>query len=283
MGFRKNQLRTFHLALLAVVFFAQAVRAQPVLLQIRPHIGDTLRMHLSQSVEMTGTTRRGGRDSSTSSMTTSIEVYTRAIAEQWTSGGTLMQSITDSVAMTPASLASLNDLKRRTMQAKHVWVRVSTDGAMEIVDDADPNSELRHIFGEMPAMLARGPVAVGEKWTREMQIPLSGDPGTLGSVRATFRLDSLGRNGDVAFISMHGTMSRINVPGAPPPGAGYATSGVLSGTIQIDRRLGWITDSKSSIIVRSTIGDPARKGVAQGAPMQVRTKITQWIRAMRTR
>lgn len=254
------------------------------MLQIRPHIGDTLRMHLTQSVELSGTTRRGGRDSATSSMTTSIEVFTRAIAYQWTSGGTLMQSITDSVAMIPASPGSLADLKRRTMEAKRVWVRVSTDGAMEIVDDSDPNSELRHIFGEMPAMLAREPVAVGEKWTREMQIPLSGDPGAMGQVRATFRLDSLGANGDVAYISMHGTMSRSNSPGGAPAGAGYATSGTLSGTIQINRRLGWITDSKSSIIVRSTIAAaPARKGEPQGAPMQVRTKITQWIRAMRTR
>src|SRR5207237_7687876 len=109
------------------------------------------------------------------------------------------------------------------------------------------------IFGGMPAMLARQPVRVGEKWTREMQIPLSGDPGALGSVKATFRLDSLGRNGDIAYVSMHGTMSRINATGAPPPPTGYTTSGTLTGTIQIDRRLGWITDSRSSIIVRSTI------------------------------
>lgn len=272
-------------ALLAVGFLAQVAVSQPVLLQIRPHIGDTLRMHLSQSVEMTGTTGRGGRDDpSNSSMTTSIEVFTRAIAHQWSSGGTLMQSITDSVAMTPAAPGSLADLKRRTMQAKRVWVRVSTDGAMDIVDDDDPNGELRHIFGEMPAMLSREPVAVGQKWNREMQIPLSGDPGAMGSVRATFRLDSLGRNGDVAYISMRGTMSRVNSRGAPAPAAGYATSGTLSGTIQIDRRLGWITDSRSSIIVQSTIAAaPARKGEPQGAPMQVRTKITQWIRAMRTR
>jgi len=277
MGLKKT-------ALLAVVFLSQGAFAQPILLQIRPHIGDTLRMHLSQSVEMTGTAQRGGRDSTTSSMTTSIEVFTRAIAEQCGSSGTLMQSITASVAMTPASAASLADLRRRTMQAKRVWVRVSPDGAMEIVDDADPNSELRHIFGEMPAMLAREPIAVGAKWTREMQIPLSGDPGTLGEVRATFRLDSLGRNRDIAYISMHGTMSRINAPRASPLGAGYATSGMLAGTIQIDRRLAWITDSKSSIIVRSTItANPARKGAPRGAPMQVRTKITQWIRAMRAR
>jgi len=82
------------------------------------------------------------------------------------------------------------------MQAKRVMVRVSPDGAMEIVDDDDSNSELRHTFGEMPAMLAREPVAVGEKWTRENADSAERDPGAIGSVRATFRLDSLGRNGD---------------------------------------------------------------------------------------
>ena len=83
---------------------------------------------------------------------------------------------------------------------------------------------------------------------------------------------------------MRGTMSRINTPGAAPAGPGYGTTGQLTGTIQIDRRLGWITDSKSSIIVRSTIAaNPSREGAAERAPMQVQTKITQWIRAMRAR
>jgi len=266
-----------------LVLLAHAAGAQPVLLQIRPHIGDTLRMHLSQTVEVTGTTR-GAKTDSNRSMTTSIEVFTRAIAEQWTSNGTLMQTITDSVAMTPASAGSLADLRRRALQSKRVWLRVSTDGAMEMVDDGDPNSELRHLFGEMPAVLARKSVSVGEKWTREMQIPLSSEPGAVGAVRATFQLDSLGRNGDIAYISMRGTMSRINTPGAAPAGPGYGTSGQLAGTIRIDRRLGWITDSKSSIIVRTTIASaPTRDGEPQRAPMQVRTKITQWIRAMRAR
>ncbi|HJQ09515.1 MAG TPA: DUF6263 family protein [Gemmatimonadaceae bacterium] len=271
--------------LLAAALSAQTALAQSVLLEIRPHIGDTLRMHLSQTVEMTGTNKSRGRDS-TSTLTTSIEVFTRAIPSQRTTGGTLMQSVTDSVKMTPASQASLDDLRRRSMQARPVWLRVSTDGAMEIVDDDDRNSELRHIFGEMPAMLARKAVAVGERWSREMQIPLSGDPGTMGEVKATFRLDSLGRNGDIAYISLHGTMSRANAPSgqAQPTGRGYMTSGTLTGTIQIDRRLGWITESRSTIIVRSTIAQaPARKGDPQGAPMQVRTRITQWIRAMRAR
>src|SRR3954469_2840194 len=236
-------------ALAGIAFFAWSAGAQTVLLQIRPPIGDTLRMHLSQTVEMTGTSK-GGKPTS---LVTSFEVFTRAIAQQWTQSGTLMQTITDSVAITPASPAATADLRRHAMQSKPVWLRVSTDGAMEMVDDGDPNSELRHLFGEMPAMLARNTVSVGEKWTREMQIPLSSEPGAMGSVRATFRLDSLGRNSDIAYISMHGTMARINTPGSAPAGPGYGTSGQLSGAIQIDRRLGWITDTKSSIIVRSTI------------------------------
>jgi hypothetical protein len=265
-----------------MVVFAHGAVGQQVQLQIRPHIGDTLRMHLSQTVEMTGTT--SGRADSVRSMTTSIEVFTRAIPQQWTSNGTLMQTITDSVAMSPSSPLALADLRRRAMQAKKVWLRVSTDGAMELVDDSDANSELRHLFGEMPAVLSRNTVSVGEKWTREMTIPLSSEPGAVGAVRATFQLDSLGKNGDIAYISMRGTMYRINTPNAAPAGPGYGTTGQLAGTIQIDRRLGWITDSKSSIIVRSTVAPPpARNGEGERAPMQVRTKITQWIRAMRAR
>jgi hypothetical protein len=279
MGSRLSRLLP---SLAAILIFAHAASAQAVLLQIRPQIGDTLRMHLSQTVQMTGTTT--GAKSDTTSLTTSIEVFTRAIAHQWTRSGTLMQAITDSVAMSPASAGSLADLRRRAMQRKPVWLRVSTDGAIEMVDDGDPNSELRHLFGEMPAMLARTAVAVGEKWTREMQIPLSSEPGAIGSVRATFRLDSLGRNGDIAYVSMRGTISRINTLGAAPAGPGYGTSGQLSGTIQIDRRLGWITDSRSTIIVRSTVASGSENdGEAGRGAMQVRTKITQWIRAMRAR
>src|SRR5256885_8690061 len=93
-------------SLVGLALFAHVAGAQAVLLQIRPHIGDTLRMHLSQTVEMTGTTH-GSKHDSTTAMTTSFEVFTRAIARQWTPSGTLMQTITDSVAMRPASVASL--------------------------------------------------------------------------------------------------------------------------------------------------------------------------------
>jgi hypothetical protein len=260
-----------------------AAPAQSILLQIRPPIGDTIRMRLSQTVEMTGTTP-GAPDDASQSMTTSIDIYTRAIAKQWTSSGTLVQTITDSVTMNPSSAASLADFRRRALQSKNSMIRVSTDGAVEVMDVDDASGELRHLFGEMPAMLSRAMVAVGEKWTREMRIPLSGDPGAMGSVRATFQLDSLSKTGDIAFISMKGSLSRVNLPGVSAPAAGYETSGTLSGTIQIDRRLGWITDSRSTIQVRSTIAAAsASREQAQRGPMLVRTRITQWIRAMRAR
>jgi hypothetical protein len=270
--------------LAALALIPGSLTAQPVLLQIRPQIGDTLRMHLTQTVEMTGTTPGNTRPDPARSMTTTIDIYTRAIAKQWTSSGTLMQTITDSVAMSPSSAASLADLRRRALEGKSAWIRVSADGAVELVNDGGASSELRHLFGEMPAMLSRAPLAIGDKWTQEMQIPLSGEPGALGSVRATFQLDSLSRSGDIAFISMKGSLSRINLPRAVAPGAGYETSGTLTGNIQIDRRLGWVTDSRSTILVRSTVTAASqKKGEPRRGPMVVRTRITQWIRAMRER
>ena len=269
----------------ALALLPGAAASQSVLLQIRPHIGDTLRMHLSQTVEMTGTTPGSTRNDPSRSMTTTIDIYTRAIAKQWTAGGTLMQTITDSVTMNPASAASLADLKRRASEGKAAWIRVSGDGAVEVVDAGHPDTrELRNLFGEMPAMLSRAVVAVGEKWTREMHIPLSGEQGAMGTVRATFQLDSLSRTGDLAFISMKGTLSRVSLPGVVAPSAAYDASGTLTGTIQIDRRLGWITDSRSTIVVRSTVvAAAARKGETQRAPMLVRTRITQRIRAIPAR
>lgn len=267
---------------LALAVLPGTIAAQPVLLQIRPHIGDTIPMRLSQTVEMTGTTP--GSDEPSQSMTTTIDIYTRAIPRQWTSSGTLLQTITDSVTMTPSSARSLADFRRRALQSKNAMIRVSTDGAVEVMDNANAAAELRHVFGEMPAMLSRSGVAVGEKWTREMRIPLSGEPGAMGSVRATFQLDSLSKTGDVAFISMKGSLSRSTLPPSAQQGAGYETSGTLTGTIQLDRRLGWITDSRSTIQVRSTVAALAgQKGDAKRGPMVVRTRITQWLRAMRAR
>jgi hypothetical protein len=54
-------------------------------------------------------------------------------------------------------------------------------------------------------------------------------------------------------------------------------TGWLSGTMQLDRRLAWITDTHATIDATSTV--PSGSG---GAPMVVHTRVTQQLKASRT-
>ena len=194
-----------------------------------------------------------------------------------------MQTITDSVTMNPSSAASLADFRRRALQAKSSMIRVSTDGAVEVMDQDTPAGSCVTFWRDAGDALAQRGRRRRKVDARDAD-PSERGPGRDGIRPRDFPADSLSRTGDVAFISMKGSLSRISLPGVVAPAAGYETSGTLSGTIQIDRRLGWITDSRSTIQVRSTIAAAsASKGQAQRGPMLVRTRITQWIRAMRAR
>jgi hypothetical protein len=54
--------------------------------------------------------------------------------------------------------------------------------------------------------------------------------------------------------------------------------------MQIDRALGWITDSRSVVSVHSEIADD--KGPASrnsGKPLQVNTRVSVWTRAVKQR
>lgn len=266
-----------------------AAATQGFLLQIRPRTGDTLSVRLNQKVEMTGTPAgcvtadaAPGRNTApsvrpqpcaagTRHMTTRTEVFSRAIIGRATPEGTMVLAVTDSVR-TSATSSQNRDVEptRRSVPQSSVELRVSTDGGAEVVDEA-ASDELRTIFGQMPAMLSRKAVAVGEKWVRQMRIPLPGESGKSGLVRATFQLDSLGSGGDVAFISMRGTMSHDHVDGRDSE-----PSGQLAGTIQLDRRLAWITETRAAITTQSTV-TPA----SSGQPMLVRTRVTQLLRATR--
>jgi hypothetical protein len=159
-------------------------------------------------------------------------------------------------------------------------LRVAPDGAIEVVDDGDPNSDIRHIFAEMPSMLPRKAVAVGEKWRKEMRIPLAGDPASEGTVKATMQLDSLSKNGQLAFISIRGTLSRYVDPEHRAPSSTYHTSGTFTGSLQIDRALGWITDARTVISVHSQIADD-RASKAPAKPLLVETKVSVWTRAVK--
>jgi hypothetical protein len=264
------------LSVCALASFAHSASAQKILLQIKPHVGDTIKMHLTQTVEMSGTRWNRSSDS-TKKMTTSTEVFSRAVPFQWTPGGTLIHAITDSVTAGPRKTGA-------SPIPSPAVLRVAPDGAIEVVDDGDPSSEIRHMFAEMPSMLPRKEVSVGEKWSKEMRIPLSGDPGAEGTVKATLQLDSLSRNAEIAFISIHGTISRFTDPDRRAMSSAYRTSGTFTGSLQINRALGWITDARSVISVRSEIADDrVPSAQSNGKPLQIQTKVSVWTRAVKQR
>jgi hypothetical protein len=250
----------------------------PILLQIKPRTGDTLAVRLDQRVEMTGTpvecVASSGKaktklcSTSSRQMTTVTEVFSRAIVQTSSADGVTLLAVTDSIR----TASSRGGEAARPVRVKDgdntVSLRLSTDGGAEVID-SEASDEMRTLFGQMPAMLSRKPVSVGEKWTREMRIPITGESGAMGRVRATFRLDSLGDAGSMAYISMRGTLSHDH-----RGGSGSELGGSMNGSIQLDRRIGWIIQTRATIEVTSTV----RRSPTSG-PMRVRTKVTQLLRA----
>jgi hypothetical protein len=252
--------------------------AQPVLLQIRPRVGDTLRMRLDQRVEMTGTARMHGTDSTVTS-TTVMRVVAHSIVKRADESGTTMLAVTDSVLITDSAGRPLAKAEqaRRSLQGRHVSLHVAPDGGTKVVDEGDQLApELRGLFAQMPATLPRSAVSVGDVWTRTMDIPGARGAHRTGGLAATFRLDSLTRGGDLAHVSMRGSLSRDG-PGEAPRGVKVVQAGIVVGTMAIDRRRGWMTDVRTTLTVHSVVTPP---GNPTAEPMKVRMKVTQWLRAM---
>ena len=274
---------TFRLAVgcAAVVLRASVAVGQPVLLQIRPQVGDTFRVRLDQRVEMSGTTRLGKVDS-TMSVTTTLFVLTRAIVEARDQTGTLMLATTDSVLLWTdgADSTSAAAEARRALHGKRVRLHVAPDGSTEVVSgDGYVSPELRTLFAQMPATLPREEVTVGSKWLRVMAIPMtkeSADRGG-GTLKATFRFDSLSRNGEWAYLSMSGTLTRSPAAATERQGTTLAMSGSVLGSMIVDRRRGWITDARATFTVRSLMTPPTG---STARPLRFRMKVTQWMRAV---
>ena len=260
----------FFLAVAALLLPASVAQAQPVLLQIKPHVGDTIAVRLNQTVDMTGTSVRGA--STSRRMTTVTEVFSRAIVQSVSGDHLMVLAVTDSIRMSTARGTRPGPPKRVRGREGSMNLKLSTDGGAEVID-SDASEELRAMFGQMPAMLSKKAVAVGGKWTREMRIPIAGEAGAMGLVRATFHLDSLGRNGDIAYISMRGTLSHDH-----RDGSNSELDGWMTGSLQLDRRLAWITESRAEIDVTTIFRAPAGADA-----MRVRTRVTQLLKAAPSR
>jgi hypothetical protein len=208
-----------------------AAGAQTVTLRIRPQIGDTLHLRYDQRIEAT--------DGPGGTMVSTLLVLSRTIVEGSDAKGTDVVAVTDSVDMAPQSA----EPARQLLEGRPLHLRVAPDGAtmLEPVDTGTVAPQLRATLAEMPAMLPRKSVRVGRTWKCDVQLPMP--PGEGGALKATFRLDSLSRNGDLAYVSLRGTIRRD----APPT----VTTGLVTGTLVVDRRRGWLTDSRATIHVTS--------------------------------
>lgn len=263
------------------LFGGSAAAAQSVALRIEPSVGETLRMRLDQRVEMSGTTRMPSGDT-TATMVTTLVVISRAFVERRDRDATILLASTDSVAAASngADSATIALEMRRALQGRRVRLRVAPDGATELIDaGGEPNPQLTALFAQMPATLPRGAVEVGRSWSRVMLAPIGSTPGTKpesgGKVQATFTLDSLARNAELAFVSLVGTLSR-------PPSAknGWATltmSGSMTGGLVVDRRRGWISEARMTYLVRSVVTPVAGDS---SAAIRFRMKVTQWMRVV---
>ncbi len=258
----------------AVAICATRSAAQTVTLQVKPHVGDTLRMRLDQQSEMTGV-RRTATGESSAMVINSMQMFSRAIVEAASEAGTTVLAVTDSLLLsssddrTRASAAQVQE----KIRGQRIRFRVAPDGTVGMVEsnDAAPR-EVAQVVSLMPAAFPKGPIKVGESWIREMPLPVGSQLGAQlsGKLHVTFRFDSLTHGGGWAYVSMRGEVEPARGPGA----ASSATldKGLVTGTMLVDQRRGWLTESWFSIVVSSTMKAVAASGLAS-TRMQMR--ITQ--------
>jgi hypothetical protein len=263
---------------LAAALPASAQESGAVYLRIDPRVGDTIHTRMDQQTEMRATARLEGEDTAVTIRSWMATVaLIRHVVENGDSKGTSLLTIIDSVAMSGEGVSLPSEQQRQVLQGRSVRTRIAPDGATEVVEGADAVApDIAAMFSSMPATLPDYAVNVGDSWTKTMRVPIYGDaPGKPEAmVHATFRLDSLGSRKGLAFISMRGSITREQ-------GAGKSreTIGSITGGLVVDAYRGWITDSRTSITVKSQLS-PAS---AHSAPMQFQLRMTQRTQAVTPR
>ena len=287
---------------------AQSVRVGPegVALLVRPRVGDTLRLQMEQTIEMSGRpgdssvpagTGLGGRHAAAgrppvtkspdygprraraSSRVTKLVMYAHSLVAASDLASTTLLATTDSMAMWAGPASEPGPLQTLPLPAdgRQVRVRVTPDGAMRVSDPPPGAMELGATLASMPALLPAGAVRVGERWERDIvlpSLPLSGYRAD-GVVHTRFRLDSLTQGGRSAWISMDGELRRDGAARELPAGTRVVTAGTVRGTMVLDRLRAWIVEARTVIDVQSEV----TPGPAESSrPMLLDLRIVQRIR-----
>ncbi|MEO7363368.1 MAG: hypothetical protein ABI120_23745 [Gemmatimonadaceae bacterium] len=260
-------------------------------LVVRPHVGDTLWLHLEQTMDTrsgpvtearSGSAGTGGvgsaRSSSSSApeygpfvdrsttQSTFLRLNAHSTVEFSDLRTTALTVVTDSLSMRMGTGGQLGPARPVALAAgeRRTLVNVTADGAMTVMNPGASSATLAAGLSGMPPMLPSRPVAIGDRWERDVPLPSLPMTGvrTDGIVRAQFRFDSLTRGGRLAYISLTGTLHREGAARDLPTGTQVATSGVLRGYLIVDRTRGWITEAETVIEVQSEVtpraGDTAK-------------------------
>lgn len=267
------------IALMMVPGFTMPTQSASVLLQVRPGAGDTIRVRLDQTVEMTGSPGADGKSLVESG--TLVLLATLAVESVDSEGATIV-SVTDSLRVnSPPNSASSAVLAWAAIAANRaVRFRVAPNGAAYVPTGRGRSVPSAVAASHMPATLPARAIAPGTSWNSVLQVPLASsvDPRGTATLVATFTFDSLSRSGELAFLSLRGRLSKGENDANPPAGGRSVveTSGIVVGQVLLDRRRGWITDARTTFSLLSLVtpADPEK------APVRVRMTISQWLRAM---
>jgi hypothetical protein len=246
--------------------------AQRLVLELRPRFGDTLRMRLDQTTEVSGS-RQGKTESK--QVVTTLRMFSRAIVETSAPAAAMILAVTDSVEVssTDERAMPLAKATQAQLEGRQMRLRLLPDGTVSVADgQARVPKEVTDLVAGMPASFPRGSVTIGDTWLREMPIPPSTSFGVPfgGVVKTAFRLDSVSASGELAYLSLRGTVVQ---PGAPATSDTGALTGSVSGSMIVDRRRGWLSESRFLVQMRATLVPPGGT-----TPMQFRMKITQHMR-----
>ena len=279
-AFRWRVLLPGAVALLTIPGASAHARAQvgSVLLQVKPGAGDTIRVRLDQSVEMTGPPGADGKAVVESG--TLVMLATLAVESVDAEGATIV-SVTDSVRVnSPPNSASSAVLAWAAISANRaVRFRVAPNGSAWVPTGRGRAMASTALASQMPATLPERAISPGVTWTSNLQVPLASsvDPKGSAILVATFTFDSLSRSGELAFISIRGRLMKANDEASSQTGRSIVeTSGTVTGHVMLDRRRGWITDARTTFSLLSLVtpADPAK------SPVRVKMTISQWLRAM---
>lgn len=249
-----------------------------VLLQLRPRIGDTVWMRLEQQTELAS--RRQDMKQAPPVASSVTLTFSRAVVESGVATHTTIVAITDSVFVTNgAATKGVAPLTRQTA-GQRVRLQIAPDGSLAVPSESAVQKGATQSPSLIPATFPTKPVSVGDKWMREAPLPAgSSQLGAtiVGRVQATFRLDSLTRNGDLAWISIDGKLTP-DPAGAKLDAVTTVDDGTVEGYMVLDRVRGWLTESQFTIIAHSTLKQPF--GVAS-QPVRFEIRLIQSLKTLK--